>query len=84
MLPLHTDAEGSETVTIERIDAGAQVPAYACDGGEEVFVLAGTLADEHGTYPQGTWIRNPVGHTHGLTSPNGCTVWVKRGHLRGL
>ena len=84
VLTLHNDPAGPETVTLERIDPGVQVPAYVCSEGEEVFVLDGTLADEHGTYPQGTWIRNPVGHAHGLTSPDGCTIWVKRGHLSGL
>ena len=33
-------------------------------GGEELFVLEGTFADEHAEYPQGTYIRNPIGTSH--------------------
>ncbi|GAL13614.1 hypothetical protein JCM19233_4619 [Vibrio astriarenae] len=30
-------------------------------GGEEILVLSGTFYDEHGEYPQGTWIRSRIG-----------------------
>jgi anti-sigma factor ChrR (cupin superfamily) len=28
-------------------------------GGEEIFVVEGVFSDEHGSYPQGSWIRSP-------------------------
>ncbi len=84
VLLLHADPIGGEQVTMERLDPGTEVPAYVCEGGEEIFVLQGALADEHGTYSERTWIRNPAGHLHGMTSEAGCTLWVKRGHLGGL
>ena len=28
-------------------------------GGEEIYVLSGTLFDEFGVYKKGTWIRSP-------------------------
>ncbi|WP_346796631.1 cupin domain-containing protein [Halomonas sp. Bachu 37] len=33
-------------------------------GGEEILVLEGEFADEHGRYPAGTYLRNPVGTSH--------------------
>ncbi|MET1219260.1 MAG: cupin domain-containing protein [Glaciecola sp.] len=33
-------------------------------GGEEFLVLEGMFADEHGDYPAGTYVRNPIGTAH--------------------
>jgi len=46
-------------------------------GGEEIFVLDGVFSDEHGDYPAGTYIRNPIGTTHKPHSENGCVIFVK-------
>ena len=50
-------------------------------GGEEILVLVGIFQDEHGTYPAGSWLRNPPGSVHRPWSEAGCTIWVKTGHL---
>jgi anti-sigma factor ChrR (cupin superfamily) len=50
-------------------------------GGEEIFVLSGVFEDEHGRYPQGTWLRNPHLSAHKPFSVEGCTILVKTGHL---
>ncbi len=46
-------------------------------GGEEFLVLDGTFVDEHGAYPAGTYVRNPVGSAHAPSAPDGCTILVK-------
>ena len=46
-------------------------------GGEEIFVLDGIFSDEHGDYPAGTYIRNPIGTTHKPHSEDGCEIFVK-------
>jgi len=46
-------------------------------GGEEIFVLEGVFSDEHGDYPAGTYIRNPIGTTHKPHSEDGCVIFVK-------
>ena len=79
---LYSAGQAGERVTIERLRAGARLPARDCPGGEEIFVLSGDLADEHGIYGQGTWIRNPAGYRSSLNSERGATYWAKRGHLR--
>lgn len=50
-------------------------------GGEEIFVLEGTFEDEFGRYPAGSWIRSPHMSQHHPFSTEGCTIWVKVGHL---
>ena len=51
-------------------------------GGEEIFVVDGVFEDEHGRYPKGTWIRNPHMSLHKPFSKEGCTIFVKTGHLQ--
>jgi anti-sigma factor ChrR (cupin superfamily) len=50
-------------------------------GGEEIFVVKGVFEDEHGIYPQGSWIRSPHLSLHKPFSREGCTIFVKTGHL---
>jgi anti-sigma factor ChrR (cupin superfamily) len=50
-------------------------------GGEEIWVVEGTFEDEHGQYPQATWIRSPHMSTHQPFSREGCLIMVKVGHL---
>ena len=50
-------------------------------GGEEIFVLEGVFSDEHGSYPQGNWIRSPHLSQHQPFSAEGCLILVKTGHL---
>lgn len=50
-------------------------------GGEEIYVLDGVFEDEHGRYPAGTWLRSPHLSQHAPFSKEGCTIFVKVGHL---
>jgi len=52
-------------------------------GGEEIFVVEGVFEDEHGRYPAGSWIRSPHLSLHQPFSREGCTIFVKTGHLLG-
>jgi anti-sigma factor ChrR (cupin superfamily) len=78
-LPLH--AVPSETVALERWNAGAIMPVRTHVAGQEVFVLDGVWEDEHGRYRAGTWLRNPPGFRQGGHSTDGCLLYVKTGHL---
>ena len=44
-------------------------------------LLGQVIRDEHGRYPAGTWLRNPAGSKHSPFSAEGCTIYVKTGHL---
>jgi anti-sigma factor ChrR (cupin superfamily) len=47
-------------------------------GGEEFFVLEGEFADEHQTYPAGTYVRNPIDTSHTpRVGDQGCVLFVK-------
>ncbi len=81
-LPLYLAPDTGERVALERLAPGARLPEMDCPGGEEIFLLSGTLRDDYGNYGAGTWIRNPAGFRRSLQSPEGATYWVKRGHLR--
>ena len=79
VMPLH--GFGSEHVAMVRWAPGTRFQPHAHGGGEEILVLDGVFQDEHGTYPAGTWLRNPPGSVHRPWSESGCTIWVKTGHL---
>jgi anti-sigma factor ChrR (cupin superfamily) len=79
VMPLH--GFGSEQVALVRWAPGTQFQAHSHPGGEEIFVIEGVFEDEHGTYPAGSWLRNPPGSVHRPWSESGCTIWVKTGHL---
>jgi len=49
--------------------------------GEEVLVINGTLADELGNYPAGSWIRNPVASWQAWGGLAGTVIYYKNGHL---
>jgi anti-sigma factor ChrR (cupin superfamily) len=79
VMPLH--AFGSEHVALVRWAPGTVFQPHGHPGGEEIVVLEGVFQDEHGTYPAGSWLRNPPGSAHRPWSEAGCTIWVKTGHL---
>ena len=72
---------GAEKVRLVRFAPGTYAPHHMHSGGEELFVLEGSFADEDGHYPAGTWVRNPVGSSHAPRSDEGCLLWIKTGHL---
>jgi anti-sigma factor ChrR (cupin superfamily) len=78
-MPLHQF--GNEHVALVKWEPGTRFVNHSHPGGEEIFVLSGTFADEHGTYNEGTWLRNPPGSTHSPYSEEGCVIYVKTGHL---
>lgn len=79
VMPLH--AWGSEHVALVRWAPDTVFHPHRHPGGEEILVLDGVFQDEQGTYPAGTWLRNPPGSVHRPWSDGGCTIWVKTGHL---
>lgn len=76
---LHTWRD--ERVALHRWAPGTRLAHHAHDGGEEIFVIDGSVADEHGHYPRGTWIRSPHGSSHTPFTDTGCLLYVKGGHL---
>jgi anti-sigma factor ChrR (cupin superfamily) len=73
--------EVAPPTSIVRYARGSRYGRHGHDAGEEILVLEGTLADELGTYPAGTYVRNPPGSSHAPFSDPGCTLLVKLRHL---
>jgi anti-sigma factor ChrR (cupin superfamily) len=78
-LPLYQSP--AEQVALVRFMPGTHGRRHRHPGGEEIFVLEGTLADEHGRYAKGSWVRNPPGSEHAPFSDEGCLFYIKSGHL---
>ena len=74
-------AESGRATSIVRYAAGSSFKAHTHPLGEEILVLQGTFADEHGLYPAGTWLKNPPGSQHAPSSPDGCLLFVKLCHM---
>jgi anti-sigma factor ChrR (cupin superfamily) len=79
VLPLHE--HGTEHVALVRWQPGTQFSAHRHWGGEEIYVIEGTFADEHGSYPAGSWLRSPHLSMHTPFTEEGCLIYVKTGHL---
>ncbi len=69
--------EVARATSIVRYAKGSAFPEHTHSGGEEFIVLDGVFQDEHGDYPAGTYVRNPVGTHHVPGSEPGCTIFVK-------
>ena len=74
------EREGGEVARVTslvRYAPASRFSAHTHSGGEEFLVLAGTFSDNHGDYPVGTYVRNPVGSSHVPRSDEGCLILVK-------
>ncbi len=69
--------EVARATSLVKYDPKSYFSPHSHDGGEEFLVLEGTFSDEHGDYPAGTYVRNPIGSTHKPHSEEGCVIFVK-------
>jgi len=81
VMPLHEHIH--EHAALVKWEANTIFQPHRHIGGEEIFVLEGTFEDEFGSYPKGTWLRNPPNSFHTPFTKEGCTIFVKTGHLGG-
>jgi hypothetical protein len=69
--------EVARATTIVRYAPGSKFSEHTHTGGEEFIVLDGVFQDEHGDFPEGTYVRNPPTTSHTPGSAPGCTIFVK-------
>ena len=79
--PLYSQSNYPENVALVRWAPGTRFQSHTHWGGEEILVLEGEFADEHGRYPPGTWIRSPHLSRHTPFSETGCLIYVRVGGL---
>lgn len=76
-------AESGRATSIVRYASGASFSSHVHEGGEEIYVLEGSLSDESGTFPAGSYLRNPPGSSHAPRSEAGCLLFVKLCQMDG-
>ncbi len=69
--------EFGPVTSLVRYVPGGAFRAHSHPEGEEILVLDGVFADEHGEYPAGTWFFNPHGSSHSPRSEAGCDLFVR-------
>ena len=69
--------EVARATTIVRYAPGSEFSPHVHTGGEEFIVLDGVFQDEHGSFPEGSYIRNPPQSQHQPSSLTGCVMLVK-------
>lgn len=69
--------EVARATSIVKYIPNSKFSSHVHTGGEEFFVLDGVFQDEHGDYPQGSYIRNPPQSSHTPRSDLGCVILVK-------
>ena len=69
--------EHGPVTSLVRYAPGGSFRPHAHPEGEEILVLAGVFADEHGAYPAGTYLFNPDGSRHAPRSEVGCLLFVR-------
>lgn len=81
-ISLHSGASG-EQVSLDVLAPGTRWRDRSAMGGEEIFVLQGSLLYGDRPCGAGTWLRFPADQERSLGSASGCRLWTKRGHLAG-
>jgi anti-sigma factor ChrR (cupin superfamily) len=81
VLPLYTRHGFPERVRLTRLAPGTRVPPHEHPTGAEIFVLSGGFEDTMGTHRTGDWVRYPPGSRHDMATRDGCTFYLKTGHL---
>jgi anti-sigma factor ChrR (cupin superfamily) len=79
--PLYAQEGHPEQVALVRWEPGTRFQRHTHWGGEEILVLQGEFCDEHGRYPEGTWMRSPHMSQHTPFSETGCLIYVRVGGL---
>jgi anti-sigma factor ChrR (cupin superfamily) len=70
--------EVARATSLVRYVPNSTFPEHVHGGGEEFLVLEGVFADEHRSYPAGTYVRNPIGTRHSpRVGDEGCIIFVK-------
>jgi anti-sigma factor ChrR (cupin superfamily) len=69
--------EVARATSLVRYAPASNFPAHEHALGEEFLVLDGVFSDEHGDYPQGTYVRNPPCSRHSPRTATGCVILVK-------
>lgn len=80
VMPLHNFC--GEHTALVKWPANERFQPHVHVGGEEIYVISGEFIDEYGSYPAGTWLRNPHMSKHFPYVREETVILVKVGHLK--
>ncbi len=69
--------EVARATTIVRFAPDSYFDSHTHTGGEEFIVLKGVFSDQYGDFPEGSYVRNPIGTAHKPHTEDGCEIFVK-------
>lgn len=72
--PLWSDDKSGRKAHLVQFDPGAHMPLHRHAGHELIYLIEGSLSDEHGTIRPGNIGYRPDGCVHSVSSPNGATA----------
>lgn len=79
---LYGPGEIEEASWVGRMLPDVHVPEHDHAGGEEIFIVDGTIEDDVARADPGTWIRFPVGFRHApFSHGDGCVMIVREGDV---
>jgi anti-sigma factor ChrR (cupin superfamily) len=73
---LRKHPEGGGLTLLLRFSKGVHYPTHRHPGGEEYYMLDGTLRDGGRTYGRDAFVWHPPGSIHTPSSPDGCELIV--------
>lgn len=73
---LWSDPSTKRRAQLTRFEPGATLPMHKHVGDELLYVIEGSISDEHGTTHAGSVGYRPNGCIHSVTSKNGATVFA--------
>jgi len=76
--------ESGQVTSVVRYQEYSQFPPHDHPEGEEILVLSGVFSDEHGNWPEGSYLLNPEDFRHAPYSRNGCLLFVKLRQYPGM
>ncbi len=71
---LYQEDSGGARAVLLRYEPGVRVTLHEHTGYEHLLVLEGDQYDEHGSYPEGSFVINPPGTRHSPGSVGGCVA----------
>jgi len=70
------ERETGRSAVLVRFEPGAVYDVHRHTGGEEYYVLEGSLEDGGRTYCAGTYVYHPPGSVHRPASKEGCVLFI--------
>lgn len=76
MVVLHDHPQSGYRVALLKYEPGTSTRRHTHTGDEHIYVLEGSQTDDEGHYPKGSYVFNPQGKVHKVSSQEGCLILI--------